>query len=286
MPLGPPTPRRGCRARAGRKVAAPPRDDCPGAPPWPFRKRPGWTSRPGARMLPAMATSHTAELWKKGDGGWPSGHELHDEALFHGDGERDLASLGEAGQPPANGFLVPLHIGRRVGRHLERLANRDHVLTSGGRLDGLPGLNSSARYVHPLAVELDMAVGDQLAGLGHRLGEAQAENQRIQTRLEQPEELLARDGLLPSGLVEVPAELALAHAVDGPQLLLLEEAEVELGHAPPGPAVLAGWEGSLGRGAIGPSADRGTDPPAHPVFGSELLHQVLVAPGRGPGRHE
>src|SRR5712691_7412526 len=197
-----------------------------------------WRSRcypPRRRAIPARCGKTVTASGRLG-------HELDDEALFDRNGQGDLAPFGKADQPSANRLLVSLHVGRRVWGHLERLTDGDQVLARGGRLDGLARPDVRARNVHPPSVELDMAVGDELAGLRHRLGEPQAENQGVQAGLQQPKELLAGNGLLSSGLVEVPAELSLADAVDRAELLLLEQPDVELGQSPPGPAVLAGRE--------------------------------------------
>ena len=52
-----------------------------------------------------------------------SGVELDDEALFERHRERDLVALGEAGHGARDLVLVPIQVGGRLGRDLERLAH-------------------------------------------------------------------------------------------------------------------------------------------------------------------
>ena len=95
--------------------------------------------------------------------------------------------------------------------------------------------------------------------------------------------------LLARRLVVVAAHLALAHAVDRAELLLLDQTRLVLGDALAAAAVLAGRVGSLVRRAVGSSAERRADAATGAVLGSDLVHgsPVILQPvgcSRGPGR--
>src|SRR6185503_15996144 len=80
-----------------------------------------------------------------------------------------------------------------------------------------------ARDVHAAAVHLEMAVADDLAGLGARGREAEAVDDVVEARLEHAQERLARDARGLGGLLVVVAELLLENAVVAASLLLLAE---------------------------------------------------------------
>ena len=91
------------------------------------------------------------------------------------------------------------------------------------------------------AVDPHVAVADELARLRARGGEAEAVDGVVEAHLEQHQEVLAGDPLAPVGLLEVAAELALEHAVDALDLLLLAELQAVAQRAAGAPAaVLAG----------------------------------------------
>src|SRR5690606_36820297 len=71
------------------------------------------------------------------------------------------------------------------------------------------------------AVEHDVAVPDQLAGVVAGLGEAGPVDHAVQAGLEDAQQVLAGLALLAVGLLVVPAELLLKDAVDARALLLL-----------------------------------------------------------------
>src|SRR4029450_10882917 len=89
------------------------------------------------------------------------------------------------------------------------------------------------------AVHGEVAVADELAGLGPRAGEAHPVDDVVEAQLERPEKALARDAGAVLGDVEVVAELALEHAIDATDLLLLAKLEAEVAHLATAHAVLA-----------------------------------------------
>ena len=96
----------------------------------------------------------------------------------------------------------------------------------------------------PAAVDLPVAVGDQLARLAPRGGEAEADEDVVEAGLEQPQQVLAGDAVLARGLVVVGAELFLQHLVVAAGLLLLAQLHPVLGLAQAAAAVLAGRVGA------------------------------------------
>ena len=70
---------------------------------------------------------------------------------------------------------------------------------------------------------------DQLPCLGTRGGKAQPEHDVVETTLEQDQQVLTGVALLPTSDAEVVLELALEHAVDALDLLLLTKLDVEFG---------------------------------------------------------
>ena len=111
-------------------------------------------------------------------------------------------------------------------------------------LDPVAGLELVRGDVRRHAVDGEMAVVDELAGLGARGREPEAEDDVVEADLERLEERLAGDAGAALGLAEVVAELSLEDAVDAAHLLLLAQLEAELAHLPPAHAVLAGRRGS------------------------------------------
>ena len=116
-------------------------------------------------------------------------------ALVDRDRERDLVTLREPREHARALVLVPVEVRGRVGGDLEGLADRDEVLRLRRQRDRLPGLHLGAGDVDPLAVERDVAVGDQLAGLAGGEREAEPQADRVQTRLELADQLLAGHAL-------------------------------------------------------------------------------------------
>src|SRR5215211_3107295 len=85
-----------------------------------------------------------------------------------------------------------------------------------------------------------VAVGDELASLAPRGGEAEANQHVVEALLEQSQQVLARHALLAGGAVVVAAELLLEHLVVAAGLLLLAQLGAVLGLAHPAAAMLAG----------------------------------------------
>ena len=121
----------------------------------------------------------------------------------------------------------------RVGRGRVGL-DRDHVF----------GTHLVGGDVDPAAVDHPVPVADELAGLAPRGGEAEPDQHVVEAGLEQPQQVLAGDAVLPRSLVVVGAELFLQHLVVAARLLLLAQLHPVLGlpHAPA--AVLAGRVGA------------------------------------------
>ena len=99
-----------------------------------------------------------------------------------------------------------------------------------GAVDGhrLTRLDQVRGDVDLLVVDRDVAVVDELPGLGARAGEPEPVDDVVQPPLEQRQQLLAGHALGAVGLVDVAAELAFADAVValrgllGPQLRLID----------------------------------------------------------------
>src|SRR6266545_2234520 len=166
------------------------------------------------------------------------GVKLDDQRLL--DRSVDLFPLG----PLQNLAGEPVVVGLEPGRHgcgevgcvaddgLGRAArrHRDHVL----------GLDLVARDVHAAAVDVEVAVPDELARLRARGGEAEPVDDVVEARLQHPQQLLARDSRSLRRLAVVGAELLLEQAVVAPRLLLLAQLQQILGLLDPAAAVLAG----------------------------------------------
>jgi hypothetical protein len=84
-----------------------------------------------------------------------------------------------------------------------------------------------------------VAVADELAGLAPGGGETEPHQHVVEPALEQAQQVLAGDALLPRGLVVVAAELLLQHLVVAARLLLLAQLHPVLGLAHPPAPVLA-----------------------------------------------
>ena len=115
-------------------------------------------------------------------------------------------------------------------------------------------------------------MGHELAGLPHGQREPQPEHDRVGTGLELAEQLLAGDARAALGPREVTAELTFPDAVDGPELLLLDQAHLVLGEALAAPPVLARRIGPLVGWAVGTAAHWRAHAPAHPMTRSNFLH--------------
>jgi hypothetical protein len=187
----------------------------------------------------------------------------------------------------ATSFPVQVHGG--VRRELEGLADVDEVLRLVRELDRVLGADLGARDVEATAVEHHVSVAHELARLTLAEGEPEPQDDRVEAGLELADHLLARDAGLAGGLVVVTAHLALAHAVDGAELLLLEEADLVLGDALAAPAVLARWVGSLTSRAVGAPTEGLPNPAACPMTWSDFVHrsghEVTNDPVNRPSEH-
>ena len=92
------------------------------------------------------------------------------------------------------------------------------------------------------AIDREVAVADQLAGLGAAGGEAHPEHDVVQTDLEQAQQVLAGHARPVLRGLEVAPELALQDAVHAPDLLLLAQLHAVLGDLPAAHGVLS-WRG-------------------------------------------
>src|SRR5262249_22270842 len=146
---------------------------------------------------------------------------------------RELAAVDL--EPRGDGPLVgAADRGRDELELLRLLLERHHVAHA----------DHVARDVEALAVDLHVAVAHELAALGARRGEAHPLDGAVETTLQQREHLLARPAFPAVGLLEVPLELPLEHAVDATRLLLLAETHRVLAELDAPLAVLAGRVGA------------------------------------------
>src|SRR5690554_4521309 len=122
----------------------------------------------------------------------------------------------------------------------------DHrvLLRPRGDLDLVAGAQAVGRDVHALAVDEDVAVGDELARLTAGVSDPQAVDDVVQPRLQELQEDRAGRALGLGGLLEEVVELLLAHVVVDAQLLLLAQAHPVVARlAATALAVLAGRVG-------------------------------------------
>src|SRR5215211_9155099 len=201
-----------------------------------------------------------------------SGVELDDQPLFDRDRERDLVALGQTGHRALELVGVAVQVRGRVGRELDRLVHVDEVLGLVRELDRVLGLDLRAGHVEAAAVQLHVAVADELAGLALGEREPEPQDHGVQTGLELADELLAGDGALAARPLVVRAHLAFADPVDVAELLLLEQADLVLGEALAAPPVHAGGVGALGRRAVRAPTQGDAGAAAHPMTRSDFVH--------------
>src|SRR5664279_264769 len=157
-----------------------------------------------------------------GTGCWALlGVELDDQLLL--DGRVDLDTLGEAQDLAGEIVVVGKQPARDRRREVGRIAN--DRLGAGVRADVHEVVRADVERgdVHAPAVDVEVAVADELARLGARGCEAEAVDDVVEPRLEHSEQVLARDARLAAGLVVVVGELLLEHAVVALGLLLLAQ---------------------------------------------------------------
>ena len=112
----------------------------------------------------------------------------------------------------------------------------DHLGGLRAESDDVALADAVARNVDALAVDLDQAVVDELAGLRASGRPAGAERDVVETLLEQTQQVLARRAAEADGLYVGALELALEEPVDVLRLLLL----LQLGEVLGGVAAAAG----------------------------------------------
>ena len=204
---------------------------------------------------------------------------LDDEALLDRDRQRHLVTLGLARQRALQLFLVAVEVGGRVGRDLERpRARRRSSWPCRRSRSSAPGLTRALGTLRRLpssstwpwetswrAWRVVSANPSRSTTVSRRVS-----RRRISSSPVTP--VLAVASLV------VAAHLALAHAVDRAELLLLHQTGLVLGDALAAAAVLAGRVGSLVRRAVRTAAERLADAPAHAVLGSDLVHGLRVPP--------
>src|SRR3954452_2260409 len=158
--------------------------------------------------------------------------ELDHQVRFHLDRIRHLGQGRDAGHAGGHLGMIDLDVVRNVAlgelaRHEDDLELLRLVL----HLDHVPGLHQVAGDVDAAAVDLDVAVIDELArgeGSGHELG---AVDDRIETALEQADQVLARVALHPDRFRVVAAELLLGDVgVVALELLLSAQLRAEVAH--------------------------------------------------------
>jgi hypothetical protein len=115
-----------------------------------------------------------------------------------------------------------------------------------------------------------VAVVDQLARVVAREREAGREHDVVEPALEQGHQVLARVALQALGLPEVELELALLHAVDALELLLLAQAHAVLGHLGALLGVHAGRVVAARNGALLGEAALPLEEEFHPLAAAEL----------------
>src|SRR5690606_4295954 len=198
-----------------------------------------------------------------------AGVELDHEGLI--DLDRNLLARRNVQQPARAALHVHLDVGH-VGRPgLQRGGYDGQVAGPLGHGDVLAGLDQVGRNVHLAAVHLDVPVGHQLAGARQRRGEAHAVDQVVQPRLQHLQGDFTRAAPGARRLLEGVAQVRLRDAVNGANLLLLQQLAAILRHpAPRRLAVLAGRVGTLERRALGRAAYRFADAPANAVLRSGL----------------
>src|SRR5215207_6936714 len=157
---------------------------------------------------------------------------LDDELHVTGDG--DLGALRTANERRAELVELDLEVTRSLGQHVDVTAGRCDLegLRALGALldaDGLTWLHTERGTVDELAVDDDVAVHDELAGLLDGARESGAEHERVEAHLEQLDEVLTRQAVGASCLVEGDAQLLLANAVLRAEALFLAQAHCVVG---------------------------------------------------------
>src|SRR4051812_33863514 len=157
--------------------------------------------------------------------------------------ERHIRQSGDAGE--LGGHLAVIgfdEIGHVALAELAGFQHRGELLGGFLDLDEVAGLELVARNVDAAAVHLDVAVVDELARGEHRGDELGAIDDRVETALQEADQVFTGIALHPAGLDIDAVELALADVgVIALELLLGAELNAEVGQlALAALAVLAG----------------------------------------------
>src|SRR6195952_900256 len=171
--------------------------------------------------------------------------ELDDELFL--DRELDLRTQ----RPRVHQHPHPRRDRLEPGRH-DALARgltgdneRGHLQALLAHVDDVVRVDLVRRDVDLVAVDPEVAVRDQLAGVAAGPGEAGAVDHVVEAALEQLQQVVTGLAGTTAGLVVVVVELLLHHAVGEAGLLLLLQLVAVLGLLDAGPAVLAGRVGAL-----------------------------------------
>src|SRR5512143_1945245 len=119
-----------------------------------------------------------------------------------------------------------LQIPSQPGRSVVALSSGDQILEVGQRArsfadcDLIAFLEEHGRHVRTAAIDSKMPVRHQQARLRAAGGKAESENDIIQPRLEDLQQVETRQATASNGCLVIAAELALHHAIDATSLLL------------------------------------------------------------------
>src|SRR4051812_11664360 len=147
--------------------------------------------------------------------------ELDDQLLLHR--RRDLLPLRMPEDLGGEAIVVRLKPGRNRGGQLGGVPEDRFGARAGLQGDHVVGAQLIRRDVDPPAIDRPVAVTDQLTRLPARAGKAESHERVVESRLEQPQQVLAGHAALPRRLGVVVAELLLEHAVVAAGLLLLAQ---------------------------------------------------------------
>src|ERR1051326_6340334 len=112
-----------------------------------------------------------------------------------------------------------------MGRGVASGQNRRIVPAGFANFDGVAGLHMERRNIHFLPVHQQVAVADQLAGLGAAGAESHAVDHVIKATLQRAQKVFAGDAFLLRRSFEDVAELAFEELIVTPRLLFFAELE-------------------------------------------------------------
>src|SRR6478735_11409455 len=121
--------------------------------------------------------------------------------------DRHLGALGATHETGLELVELDLEVAGNGGQNLGVTAERRHLeglgaLALGLDVDELARLHAERRAVDELAVDEDVAVHDELAGLRRGAGETGAQHESVETHLEELDQVLTGQTLLAAGFVE------------------------------------------------------------------------------------